>query len=160
MILQADFPEAIGPAFLAIFGILCVAILIPYIFFLITLQNTLKAISPENRKMPPANVWLMFIPIFNLVWQFIVVNNISESIKAECEILQLPTKENKPTSGIGIAWCICSLCFFIPFASIAALVLWVIYWIKVNEYKNLITENKDNILLDAEKNIFYGGEKL
>jgi hypothetical protein len=88
------------------------------------------------------------------VWQFIMVNNIADSIKAECERLHIPAKENRPTAGIGLAWNISSVCFFIPFASLASLVLWIIYWVKVNEYKNLIIENKDNYLLDAERQIF------
>ena len=55
-------------------GILLV--IIPYIFFLLALQKTLKVISPENRKMPPGNVWLMFIPIFNIFWQFIMAGRL------------------------------------------------------------------------------------
>jgi hypothetical protein len=132
-----------------------VLFLIPYVFFLLTLQNTLNAISYENRKMPPANVWLMFIPLFNMVWQFIMVNNIADSIKAECERLCIPVTENRPTSGIGLAWNISSVCFFVPFAPLGSLVLWIIYWVKINEYKNLIIANKDNFLLDAEREIFY-----
>ena len=66
-----------GPGFQFLFLAL---FLIPAIFFLLTLQNTLKAISEENRKMPPANVWLMFIPLFNIVWQFIMVDRIAHSL--------------------------------------------------------------------------------
>ena len=143
-----------GSEWILILFTLGIIFLVPYIFFLLTLQNTLKAISYENRKMPPANVWLMLIPLFNIVWQFIMVNNIADSIKAECERLHIPVKENKPTAGIGLAWNISSVCFFIPFASLASLVLWIIYWVKVNEYKNLIIANKDNFLLDAERQIF------
>ena len=145
-----------GSEWISILIVLGIVFIVPYVFFLLTLQNTLLAISPENRKMPPSNVWLMFIPLFNLVWQFIMVTNIAESIKAECVRLNISVNERKPTAGIGLAWNICSVCFFIPFAPLASLVLLIIYWVKVNEYKNLITTNKDNFLLDAEKNIFYG----
>jgi hypothetical protein len=140
---------------LLILIVIGVLFLVPYIFFLLTLQNTLNAISYENRKMPPANVWLMFIPLFNIVWQFIMVNNIADSIKAECARLYIPVKESRPTSGIGLAWNISSVCFFVPFAPLGSLVLWIIYWVKINEYKNLIIANKDNFLLDAEREIFY-----
>jgi len=133
---------------------LLVIMLIPYVLFLLTLQNTLNAISYENRRMPPANVWLMFIPLFNIVWQFILVTSVADSIKAECERLHIPVTEGRPTAGIGLAWNICSVCFFVPFAPLASLVLWIIYWVKVNEYKNLIIANKDNFLLDAERQIF------
>ena len=134
-----------------------VLFLIPGIFFLLTLQNTLKAISDENRRMPPANVWLLFIPLFNIVWQFIVVDKIAQSIAAECARLNLPVKEDKPTYGIGLAWNICNCISIIPIVGgLAALITFIIYWVKVAEYKKLIKSNQDNFPLDAERNIFYG----
>src|SRR5687768_4823839 len=84
-------------------------IIIPFILFLLTLQKTLSIISPENRKMPPSNVWLMFIPIFNIVWQFIMVGRIADSIREECVRLNIPVREERPTYNIGLAFCICSL---------------------------------------------------
>ena|SRR5688572_20806024 len=133
--------------------------IIPLIFFLLTLKNTLKVISPENRKMPPSNVWLMIIPLFGIVWQFIVVTRIADSIRDECVKLNIPIKENRPTYNIGLAYCISSILFLIPlikiFGAFAALVTWILYWVKVNEYKKLIIANKDNFLLDAEKQVFH-----
>ena len=134
--------------------------LVPAIFFLLTLQNTLKAISPESRKMPPSNVWLMCIPLFNIVFQFIMVDKIAQSISAECIRLNIPVKENKPTYSLGLGWNICYLLILIPgikgLAAIAVLVIWILYWIKVNKFKNLILANQNNYMLDAERNIFYG----
>ena|SRR5690242_14728159 len=91
--------------FSSIFGLITLGLfLIPAIFFLLTLQNTLRAISPENRRMPPSNVWLLFIPLFNLVWQFIVVDRISQSIGAECARLNIPVTDPKPTYSIGLEY--------------------------------------------------------
>lgn len=135
--------------------------LIPVIFFLLTLQNTLKAISEENRKMPPGNVWLLFIPLFNIVWQFIVVDKIAQSIGAECSRLKIPVRENKPTYGIGLAWNICNCFTIIPvIGGLAALVTFIIYWVKVAEFKNLINTNQNNYMLDAERNIFHGDKTV
>ena len=146
-----------GAEWILILLIIIPILLLPAIFFLLTLQKTLKVISPENRKMPPSNVWLMFIPLFNIVWQFIMVDKISQSLFAECTRLNIPVTNNKPTYSIGLAWNICNLLTFIPFiGSLAALVLFVLYWVKVNEFKNLIIANQNNYMLDAEKNIFYG----
>ena len=132
-------------------------ILLPAIFFLLTLQRTLDAISPENRKMPPSNVWLMLIPLFNIVWQFIMVDKIAQSVTAECARLNISTRDLKPTYNIGLAWNICNLLTFIPFiGGLAALVTFILYWVKVSEYKNLIIANKNNYTLDAERNIFHG----
>jgi len=38
--------------------------IIPAIFFYLTLQNTLKIVSLYNRTMPPGQVWLLLIPLF------------------------------------------------------------------------------------------------
>ena len=131
--------------------------LIPGIFFLLTLQNTLKAISPENRRMPPGNVWLLFIPLFNIVWQFIVVDKIAQSIATECTRLNIPVTERKPTYGIGLAWNICNFFTIIPILGpFASLVTFIIYWVKVADYKKLIQANQNDFLLDAERNIFHG----
>lgn len=131
-----------GMAAGAIMAIVLVAViigLIPVIFYLINLQNTLKAVRPQNQKMPPGQVWLMFIPIFNIIWNFIMVQRIAESIKAEYDSRQLPCKEEKPAYSIGLAMCICNCCGWIPIlgalAGLGGLVLWIVYWIKTAEYK-------------------------
>jgi len=137
-----------------------VLFILPAIFFLLTLQNTLKAISSENRKMPSANVWLLFIPVFNFYWQFIVVDKIAQSISLECEKLQIPVKEARPTYNLGLCWNICYILFLVPviklFVAVILTIFWILYWVKVNQYRELIIENKNTFLLDAERNIFYG----
>lgn len=150
----SDLSIGLSFFFLALF-------LIPAIFFLLTLQNTLKAISQENRRMSPGNVWLMFIPLFNIVWQFIVVDKIAQSIGAECTRLNIPVKENKPTYNIGLAWNICNCLTIIPvIGGLASLITFILYWVKVSEYKNLINANQNNFMLDAERNIFHGDKDV
>ena len=134
---------------IAILGILFVV----SIFFIITLQNTLKAIAPQNRQMPPENVWLLLIPVFNIVWNFIVVARIADSIKAELAMRGTPTDE-RPTYGIGLACCILSLCGIIPGVSVAALICFIIYWVKVNEFKNKF--RSESYSPDKESDIFGG----
>ena len=133
--------------------------LIPYILFILTLQNTLKVILPENRRMSPGNVWLIIIPLFGFIWQFIVVSKIADSIKAECIRLNILIETNRPTYTIGLIYCISCVLFLIPLlkliGSFAVILTMILYWIKVNEYKKLLIANKDNYLLDAEKEIFH-----
>ena len=64
--------------------------------------------------MPFANVWFLCIPFFNFYWQFVVVNKIAQSIAMECEKLQIPVKESKPTYKLGLTWNICYILFLIP----------------------------------------------
>lgn len=145
-----DFSIGLSLFFFALF-------LVPAILFMLNLQNTLKAISPENRRMPPSNVWLLFIPLFNIVWQFIVVDKIAQSIAAECSRLNIHVTENKPTYGIGLAWNICNFLTIIPIIGwLASFITFILYWVKVAEYKKLIQANQNDFMLDAERNIFHG----
>lgn len=119
---------------------------IPVIFYLITLQNTLKAVSPENRKMEPGMVWLLLIPIFNIVWNFIVVNRMADSIQAELQKKGVSLTE-RPAYNVGIALCIIGCVTWIPVLgsviSIAGLICWIIYWVKISEFKKRIESLPD-----------------
>ncbi len=141
----------------AIAIIFIVGYLVALIFFLITQQNTLKAIQPHNRRMQPGEVWLQLIPVFNLVWQFIVVTRISNSIRNEINDRTLhsflgipdPVFSNdmtrRPTYDIGLTFCILSLCGCIPLlggiASLAGIVCWIVYWTQIAAYKNKFLNN-------------------
>jgi len=118
--------------------------LLPVVFYLITLQNTLKQVSSENRKMQPGQVWLMLIPLFGLVWQFIVINRIADSLKSEFAKRNISIVEDRPGYTIGLTYCILFCCGWIPvlgaFASIAGLVCWIIYWVKINGYKTKLQQ--------------------
>jgi len=130
----------LGAAFIFIIlaGVITVAV-----FYCLTLQRTLEAISPENRKMPPANVWLLFIPIFHWVWHFIIVNNLADSLKAEFEKRGVKPDEARPSYGIGLAASICWCTSWIPvlgsLTGLAALICWIIYWVKIAGYKNQLS---------------------
>lgn len=134
-------------------------LLLPTIFYFLSLQRALEAVSEQNRQMPSGQVWLSLIPLFNFVWMFFVVNKIAESFALECYRLNIPTTEMKPTHGIGNAKNILRLCSFIPIlgllASLGFVVCWILHWIKVNEYRKLIIANRDNFTLDAEKGVFH-----
>ncbi len=137
----------------AIIGIFAIAIivgvmigLIPIIFYLLTLQKTLNEVSPENRQMPPGQVWLILIPIFGMVWAFIVVNRIADSLKAEFAKRNVPIDEDRPGYSIGLTYCILYCCSIIPIlgglAAIGGLVCWIIYWVKIAGYKTKLEQTK------------------
>lgn len=96
-----------GAMMFVIFFGLAVGLLIA-ILFLLNLQNTIKAAAPQNRKMPPANVWLLLIPIFNTYYYFVVVKRITETIKAEYDSKNQVLDNPKPTFSIGMALAISS----------------------------------------------------
>ena len=134
-----------------------ISIIVVYILFLITQQNILKAIQPENRLMRPGQVWLQLIPLYRIIYQFIVVNRISDSIRREFESWQFdsilgPTDAEssqllaaRPAYDIGLAVCILDVCTLIP---VIGYIVWIpmfvcviIYWSKLRDYKRKI-ENR------------------
>ena len=148
-------------------GLFLLGILVVYIFFLIEQQNLLKVIQPENRLMKPGEVWLQLIPLFNFVWQFIVVIRISDSIQREYaswendNVLGLPDAQvahvlnTRPTYEIGIAYCVLNCCQLIPlvrtFAGIAGVVCWIIYWVRLVEFRRSIQRrNAETLEMNAQ----------
>ncbi|HRO45977.1 hypothetical protein [Agriterribacter sp.] len=147
--------------------LMLLAIVVPFIFYLITLQNTLAAIAIESRMMAPGQVWLLLVPLFNIVWQFILINRMADSIKNECLRLNIPVAEERPTFVLGLTMTLLYLGSLVlnqssmsdllgSVAALAALVCWIIYWVKINRYKNLIIANRDNFLLDVEREAMQG----
>jgi len=109
-------------------------ILVPLIFYLLTLQKTLNRCAPENRAMAPGLVWLMFIPMFNIIWHFFIVINVAKSLGAEFQKRGI-TEEPQPGKTIGLIMCILAACGIVPIlgilCSLGALVCWILYWVKI-----------------------------
>ena len=140
--------------------VLLVVVLIPAIFFLLTQQNTLKAIRPENRLLKPGLVWLQFIPFVGQVWQFIVVTKIAGSIKQEMEssgedsilgiadAMTVDELRTKPTFNIGITYCSLNIIYILlnlltrgrtstllGLLALVGMVFWIIYWVQLAGWK-------------------------
>lgn len=118
------------------------------IFYLLTLQNALKAVSPVNRKIRPGQVWLLLIPVFSTIWNFFVVTKISESIEQEFITRGLPVKQ-KPTYTMGLVmsilqclpmlrWIVPGLKYILMFPTAFFLVFFIIYWVQVADYKRIL----------------------
>jgi hypothetical protein len=117
--------------------------LVVLILYLITLFNVLNAVSPANRKLEPGLVFLLLIPLFNLVWNFIVVIKLRDSLQAEYAARDL--QGDGFAYGVGLAMCILTLCGIIPIlgalAAIAAFVCWIIYWVKMAGYRKTLANS-------------------
>lgn len=120
--------------------------IIPGILYLVSLQSTLNEVSIKNRRMEPGQVWLTLIPIFGLVWQFIMVSRIADSLRAEFDDRQIQISEFRPGYSVGLAYCILFACSIIPFlgflTSIAGLICWIIYWVKISDFKQKLIVSK------------------
>jgi hypothetical protein len=133
-----------------------VAFLLIAVFFFLTQQNVLKAVRHENRTMATGRVWLQFIPIFGLYWQFIVNKKIAESLSNELSSRQkddlnalsenegITPPKIKKLYYIGLAYCILISAANIPFRPlqlvliVPAFICWIVYWIQLTILKNSI----------------------
>jgi hypothetical protein len=119
-------------------GLMAIGVLVLYIFYIISLSRALSKCSVASRTMQPGMVWLLLVPLFNLVWQFIVVIGLSDSLGKEFRARGILNAEPEPGKTIGIAMCVCAACGIIPFINLLALpahlVLWIIYWVKITEF--------------------------
>lgn len=114
------------------------------ILFLLNLQNVLKEVDSKNREVPDSNVWLMLIPLFNVVYGFILYPKICDSVKKEYAYRGFEASHSFQRE-LAIAMPILTLCSIIPFlgalAGIANLVIFIIFWVKMAEYKNYLKAN-------------------
>jgi lysylphosphatidylglycerol synthetase-like protein (DUF2156 family) len=120
---------------LGIFTIVLVVIaimLVPMVFYCLSLQKALNRCSPECRAMNPAMVWLIFIPLFNIVWQFMVVLNMAKSLAAEFQKRGMAEDPN-PGQTLGMVMCIGNL-----ICGPVGLICWILYWVKIAGYSNKI----------------------
>jgi hypothetical protein len=131
-----------------ILGIAVLISLVIQVFYLVTVYNTMKLVSPENRHMSPGMVWISIIPVVNLIWDFYMVSNVASSISDELRARGIEHSEERPGYSVGTAWCICAIIRVIPFfgfigtlAGLAALVCWIIHWVKIYNCKTKLEQH-------------------
>ena len=107
-----------GPIWLLVLGMLIqMALTIGFlIWWAATMAKTLRACSFSNRQMDPSSAWLILIPGFGLIWQFIAVQKTSESLAQEYHHRGWHTDEGRP--GIEIGMITASLIVIIIFVRI------------------------------------------
>ena len=127
--------------FFIVFGIA----LVPMIFYLLNLQKAMEQVSPDLRKMSPGSVWLSLIPVFSLVWSFIMVGNIADSLSAEYQRRNMQRNEERLGYQTGLTMAILQVCGFIPFlgpiAGLVGFVFWIMYWVKIYGYRQQLESN-------------------
>jgi hypothetical protein len=97
-----------------------------------------QRIPAQYREMDPAQVWLLMIPLFNIVWNFFVFPKLSRSYKAYLESMG-DTSAGDCEATLAMAYCIVAAPYIIPcvncFTGLAALVIVIIYLIKIDGLK-------------------------
>ena len=116
----------------------CAIWLIVAIFFLLNLRDLLDRVSPQNQAMSPDQVWLNLIPLFNLVWIFITVSRVRESLQAEYRSRGW-TPQGDFGYRLGLAAAILSVLSWGPLG-LAGFICWIIYWVRMSELKNVLRQ--------------------
>lgn len=105
--------------------------MIPHVFFLLTLQKALNRCSERNRTQEPGMVWIALIPLVGLVWNFFNVIRVAESLENEFRSRRWHGRGEDYGHGLGIAYCCLVLGCCIPYCNslfgMGALVCWIIY---------------------------------
>jgi hypothetical protein len=124
----------------------CIGLLVlflVFVTFLGALGRAVSQVTPENRRIDPAQVWLNLVPLFNLVWLPITVDRVADSLKNEFTTRGLDEPGSSYTRSAGLAWLVL-LVFGVAvlavtrvpplgtLAVIASLVCWVAYWVQLN----------------------------
>ena len=102
------------------------------------LYNAQMAVPQEHRKIEPNMIWLLLIPLFNLVWNFFVFLRIPESYQSAFAVRGAPHKGVGERNN-GLAYSICAACSIIPCINIltglASLVLVIIFLVQIYNLK-------------------------
>lgn len=111
-----------------------------------TLRTTLLLVRKENRCILPSQVWFIALPFFNIYWNFIVARKMTDSLNNEFYDRRIAVEE-EPTLNQGYMYAggymisMLPLPQFISFlASMIAFVGFILYWVKVAEYKKLLKQ--------------------
>ena len=133
------------------------------IAYLRTLSLCLRRVSPWNRAMEPAAVWLNLLPGFDIFWRFITVRGIYKSLRREFKERRLVRVKQDYGKRLGYAYCV--LVFLWGGVSVARLVepivnpgtpipnfylmpiflvawvgFWIAYWAEVASYSRRLLE--------------------
>ena len=120
----------------------------PVIFYLLSLQKTLRLAGPNNRRMRPGLIWLNLIPVFNLGWHLYTVLKISETLTAT-----IGKQSGDGGRALGIIATLLVFGCLIPdyrngFA-LATLVMWIAYWVRITGY-NVFLQQELNRATDEQ----------
>ncbi len=124
----------IGPQEVFILFLILALSIVPGIFYTLTLYRALSRCAPESRAMEPGLVWLLFVPIFNLIWNFVVVAKMATSLQNEFQRRRVAEPVDAGRE-LGLAMSILACLGIIPFLGIlcgfAAMICWILYWVKI-----------------------------
>ena len=126
---------------LAVFGVVILVFLAIAIFILLFISKALQTVPVAHRKTDPGLVWLLLIPLFNIVWIFIYLPKVADSF------VSYFAEKNVSTFGdcgrtLVYIYGGCLIGGFIPFinfiAGPAGLIVMILFLVKLNDCKKQV----------------------
>ncbi len=132
-------------------GLVALILLVILFFFYRVLYRTFLLIKPENRKLPAYTVWLLFLPGFNIVWLFVVVGALTDSLAKELESRNYEVPR-QPAFRPGMGYAVFTVLGLLPYLTtikeermwvigligVVQLIFMVQYWMKISWYKRVL----------------------
>jgi len=133
--------EAALAAVLLALGLVLLVMLAVNIFVCWLVYRANEALPAQHRKTESWQAFLLLIPLFNLIWNFVVLARVSAGMQS---FFQAKNEASVGDCGanLGLWYSISCLVAFVPFVgcvgSLAALVLLVMYLMKVNNLRTQV----------------------
>ena len=71
-----------------------------------SMERAIRACNPLSRKIQSGQSWMIFIPLFGFIWQFIAVNRVSDTLAMEYHLRGWKTDEGRPGIETGLIVCV------------------------------------------------------
>lgn len=140
--------SAVGLVALILIGILIAIVsLVIFGFYLKTLSKALLKCKEENRKISHKHPWLLYIPLFCFIYNFIVVINVTDSLRAELKSRNKDLNNDlwdyiDMGKSLGLWYSVLNAANLIPlinsFTILPSLVVWVLFWYRIRTYSKLL----------------------
>ena len=126
---------------LAFYGIIfAISIGITFLVAWLMFRAAKSLPEPYRSRVSPGQAFLIFIPLFGIVWVFIYTKKLSQAFQDYFRSQRLQTDDCGEQ--LGMYWGIGSACSLIPclgiIAALGSLVSMILYLVKVTECKNRI----------------------
>jgi hypothetical protein len=119
-----------------IYGVVFAVALLIKVMFLLSLSKALSLCKPRNRTMEPGLVWLNLIPIFELVWGFVTIVRVGDSLRNEFDDRRL-----RDDGDYGKQLGIIAMVLLI-FCGIIGVICGIIYWVKIAGYNSTLSSSR------------------
>lgn len=133
----------LGVGFIMFAMILLLIVFAINVLIIFILYNAFKVVPLRHQKIEAGLIWLLLIPCFPLVWNFFVFIRVPRSFQSYFQEKGY-TGAGDCGESLGLTYSILTACGMIPYlgyiASIAGLVVLIIFLVKMNDLKRVVMQ--------------------